>query len=116
MEWGSDRRAGSIAIRMDSPRETFSSDERRLLEPHFTNLDRPVFCVVNLPEVVKGALFARYSRYHGTLRRLYLDEFVEGAEPVGLPVDVGSDRAERLYERVFLEFGDDSVAQLGGAH
>ena len=53
-----------------------------------------------------GALFARYSRYHGTLRRLYLDEFVEGAEPVGLPVDVGSDRAERLYERVFLEFGD----------
>ena len=72
---------------------------------------------MNLPEVVKGALFARYSRYPGTLRRLFLDEFAgEGAR-----VDTGADgsateRAERLYERVFIEFGDDSVAQLGGAH
>ena len=100
---------------MDYPREQFSADERRLLEPHFTNLDRPVFCVVDLPEVVKGALFARYSRYGGTLRRLYLDEFVEGdaAPPASAQ---GTERAERLYERVFLEFGDDSVAQLGGAH
>jgi thymidylate synthase ThyX len=101
---------------VDYPREQFSNDERRLLEPHFTNLDQPVFCVVNLPEVVKGALFARYSRYQGTLRRLYLDEFVEGAAPAEAAPEVGSGRAERLYERVFLEFGDDSVAQLGGAH
>ena len=100
---------------MDYPREQFTTDERRLLEPHFTNLDRPVFCVVDLPEVVKGALFARYSRYGGTLRRLYLDEFAgEGA--AAAPAAVGTERAERLYERVFLEFGDDSVAQLGGAH
>ncbi|MEJ7715564.1 MAG: hypothetical protein WKF40_07615 [Thermoleophilaceae bacterium] len=49
--------------------------ERAALAPHFTNLDRPVFGLVNLPETVKGALFARYSRYQGTLRRLYLDEF-----------------------------------------
>lgn len=101
---------------MDYPVEQFSSEERRLLEPHFTNLDRPVFCVVDLPEVVKGALFARYSRYPGTLRRLYLDEFVEGAEPAAIASQGGAERAERLYERVFLEFGDDSVAQLGGAH
>ena len=101
---------------MDYPREEFTTAERRLLEPHFTNLDLPVFCVVNLPEVVKGALFARYSRYQGTLRRLYLDEFVEGDEPAAGASGSGSDRAERLYERVFLEFGDDSVAQLGGAH
>jgi thymidylate synthase ThyX len=110
------------------PHEQFSVDERRLLEPHFTNLDRPVFCVVNLPEVVKGALFARYSRYGGTLRRLFLDEFVEQSSDqpatnpaAGLPADgpnsaLGSERAERLYERGFLEFGDDAVAQLGGAH
>jgi thymidylate synthase ThyX len=112
------------ASRMDYPSEQFTEDERRLLESHFTNLDRPVFCVVDLPEVVKGALFARYSRYHGTLRRLYLEEFLEGGEPVrnpagGLPPDgshSGSERAEALYQRVFLEFGDDSVAQLGGAH
>jgi hypothetical protein len=42
--------------------ETFSEAERALLAPHFTNLDRPVFALVNLPETVKGALFARYSR------------------------------------------------------
>ncbi|MEX0993068.1 MAG: FAD-dependent thymidylate synthase [Solirubrobacterales bacterium] len=115
---------------MDYPHEQFTTSERALLEPHFTNLDRPVFCVVDLPEVVKGALFARYSRYPGTLRRLYLDEFVEDGEghpatnppaqaegvSAGGPYSTGSERAERLYERVFLEFGDDSVAQLGGAH
>src|SRR6476620_10899511 len=100
---------------MEYPVEHFSEDERRLLEPHFTNLDRPVFCVVDLPEVVKGALFARYSRYHGTLRRLYLDEFV-GSAPAEPRATADTERAERLYERVFLEFGDDSVAQLGGAH
>jgi thymidylate synthase ThyX len=100
---------------VDYPREEFTSDEQRLLEPHFTNLDRPVFCVVNLPEVVKGALFARYSRYGGTLRRLYLDEFTDG-DGAAAESTAGTERAEQLYERVFLEFGDDSVAQLGGAH
>ena len=75
-----------------------------------------------MPEVVKGALFARYSRSAKSLRRLFLDEFVAdpdagidaivgGAEP-GLDID----RAERLYQRVFVEYGDDSVAQLGAAH
>ena len=104
---------------LQAPTEQFDADERALLEPHFTNVDLPVFCVVNLPEVVKGALFARYSRYGGTLRRLFLDEFADegvrdGVEEMG--AEIGSDRAERLYERVFIEFGDDSVAQLGGAH
>ena len=42
--------------------ETFTEEERRVLAPYFTNLDGPVFALVNLPEVVKGALFARYSR------------------------------------------------------
>jgi thymidylate synthase ThyX len=104
---------------VDYPLEQFTADEQRLLEPHFTNLDSPVFCVVNLPEVVKGALFARYSRYGGTLRRLYLDEFIEptaGKPAVESASGHGSSRADQLYERVFLEFGDDSVAQLGGAH
>jgi thymidylate synthase ThyX len=75
---------------------------------------------VNLPEVVKGALFARYSRSPKTLRRLFLDEFVgaaavgtEGTMPAG---DAGVARAERLFERVLVEYGDDSVAQLGGVH
>ena len=29
---------------------------------------------------------------------------------------VGLERAEALYERIFFEYGDDSVAQLGGIH
>jgi len=96
--------------------ETFTSDERAALEPYFTNLDGPVFALVNLPEVVKGALFARYSRSPKSLRRLFLDEFLEQA-PGGAPArSVGTARAERLYERVFSEYGDDSVAQLGGVH
>ncbi|MGH2527549.1 MAG: FAD-dependent thymidylate synthase, partial [Actinomycetota bacterium] len=57
--------------------EEFTPDERARLEPHFTNLDGPVFALVNLPEVVKGALFARYSRTTKSLRRLFLDEFAE---------------------------------------
>jgi thymidylate synthase ThyX len=61
-------------------------------------------------------LFARYSRTTKSLRRLFLDEFSEGAGPTREGADVGTERAEQLYERVFVEYGDDSVAQLGGVH
>src|SRR6516225_3980944 len=99
--------------------EQFSEEEQAILRPYFTNLDRPVFALVNLPEVVKGALFARYSRSDKSLRRLFLDEFVGDLDLTGdLTIDatVGLKRAEDLYARVFLEYGDDSVAQLGGVH
>jgi thymidylate synthase ThyX len=96
------------------PQEEFTEEERGLLSPHFTDLDGPVFALVNLPEVVKGALFARYSRSAKSLRRLFLDEFVESAG--GGSPQVGTERAEQLFERVFFEYGDDSVAQLGGVH
>ena len=102
---------------MQYPTETFSESERAALAPHFTNLERPVFALVNLPETVKGALFARYSRYPGTLRRLYLDEFAAEAAPGAVAFDgEEGERARKLYERIFLGYGDDSVAQLGGAH
>jgi thymidylate synthase ThyX len=99
------------------PVETFTDAERKRLDAHFTNLDRPVFALVNLPETVKGALFARYSRYPGTLRRLFLDEFSGDAPAAaaGWDAEEGT-RASQLYERIFLGYGDDSVAQLGGAH
>ena len=67
---------------MPIPVEQFTEEERERLAPHFTNLDRPVFGLVNLPETVKGALFARYSRYAGTLRRLFLDEFADSLPEV----------------------------------
>ena len=96
--------------------ETFTEDERRALAPYFTNLDGPVFALRNLPEVVKGALFARYSRSPKSLRRLFLDEFLDQVLAVTDAAEVGVQRADQLFERVFDEYGDDSVAQLGGAH
>jgi thymidylate synthase ThyX len=99
--------------------EEFSAGEADVLRRYFTNLDGPVFALVNLPEVVKGALFARYSRSPKSLRRLFLDEFVGDLDisgDDGIDATVGLERAEELYERVFFEYGDDSVAQLGGVH
>ena len=102
---------------MDYPVEPFTDAERARLAPHVTSLDLPVFALVNLPETVKGALFARYSRYQGTLRRLFLDEFADSLPEVDRPWDTGEgERAATLYERIFLGYGDDSVAQLGGVH
>ena len=102
---------------MRYPAEQFTDAEREMLAPHFTNLDGPVFALVNLPETVKGALFARYSRYSGSLRRLYLDEFAAEVPEGGRPFDgVEGERAAGLYERVFIGYGDDSIAQVGGAH
>jgi thymidylate synthase ThyX len=92
-----------------------TAEERARLARHFTDLDGPVFALTELPEVVKGALFARYSRSPKSLRRLWLDEFA-GAAPAGATAVVDTRRAEQLYDRVFLEYGDDSVAQLGGVH
>jgi thymidylate synthase ThyX len=95
--------------------EPFSPSEREILRKYFTNIDEPVFALYNLPETVKGAMFARYSRSQKSLRRLFLDEFYEGGKPSQLS-DVGGARATELYDRILTEFGDDSVAQLGGAH
>ena len=99
--------------------EQFSDAESAILRRYFTNLDLPVFALVNLPETVKGALFARYSRTAKSLRRLFLDEFVSDLDLTGdesVDATVGVSRAEELYERIFVEYGDDSVAQLGGVH
>lgn len=99
--------------------EEFTPGEEDILRRYFTNLDGPVFALVNLPEVVKGALFARYSRSPKSLRRLFLDEFVGDLDIEGdatVDATIGLERAEELYEKVFFEYGDDSVAQLGGVH
>ena len=80
--------------------EAFTEGERAILAPHFTNLDGPVFALIDLPEVVKGALFARYSRSPKSLRRLYLDEFAQGSGASNGPGSnetVGVERAEKLY-------------------
>src|SRR5216684_3921319 len=107
------------------PSSEFNHAEARVLSRFFTNMDRPVFALRNLPEVVKGALFSRYSRTEKSLRRVLLDEFINEPESgfdhlAGTPpVDddmIAVRRAEEFYERVLVGYGDDSVAELAGAH
>src|SRR4249919_2849665 len=82
--------------------EQFTDEERRRLAPYFTNLDSHIFALTNLPETVKGALFARYSRSAKSLRRLFLDEFAGNLDGIQSDAStVGVERAERLYARVF---------------
>ena len=97
--------------------ESFTDQELEILNKYFTNTDKPVFGLINLPDVVKGALFARYSRSNKSLRRLFLDEFYTHSTKLttdSMPV-AGMERASSLYDKMILDFGDDSVAQLGGA-
>ena len=98
-----------------------TADERARVAHYVTDPVGPVFALVNLPEAVKGALFARYSRSANSVRRILLDEFVTtetvpgtGAGEPG--AEVGSARAREFFQRVLADYGDDSVAQLGGAH
>jgi thymidylate synthase ThyX len=95
--------------------ERFTAEERARLAPWVSDLDSPVFVLRGLPQVTAAALFARYSRSPKSLRRLLLDEFLEAGE--GLTAGgAGRERAGRLFGRVLAEYGDDSVAQLAGAH
>jgi len=104
--------------------EAFFEDERRVLSPFFTNTDRDVFGL-RLPQEVAGALFSRYSRSSKSLRRVFLDEF-HGGEGLAAGILAGGPRvpedrpalkkARAFFDRVLVGYGDDSVAQLGGAH
>jgi thymidylate synthase ThyX len=103
----------------------FSPDEQKSLAPFFTNLDQSVFGL-KLPQEVAGALFSRYSRSTRSLRRTFLDEFLGDPELELNHLLGGQDssndnsaalkKARAFYERVLVGYGDDSVAQLGGAH
>ena len=106
--------------------EQFNEEEKKALIPFVSNLDRDVFVLKNLPEVIKGALFSRYSRSSKSLRRLLLDEFIlsdEGAfkEIVTIGKESGNEalaieKAQNFYDRILDGYGDDSIGELGGAH
>jgi thymidylate synthase ThyX len=106
------------------PPEQFTDQEKEVLERYFTNWDRNTFVLTNLPEVVKGAVFSRYSRSSKSARRIFLDEFLQNkdlAPQLGGPSLTGGSRvatanAEAFYERVLVGYGDDSVAELAAAH
>ncbi|HKY09358.1 MAG TPA: FAD-dependent thymidylate synthase [Candidatus Binatia bacterium] len=103
----------------------FTAEEQTRLTPFFTNLDRSTFGL-KLPQEVAGALFSRYSRSTKSLRRTFLDEFLGDPELglkdlLGAQTNASNDsaalqKARAFYERVLVGYGDDSVAQLGGAH
>lgn len=104
--------------------EAFSPADTQKLAPFFTNLTEPIFGL-KLPQEVAGALFSRYSRSAKSLRQIFLDEFLGQADlqgslfgPGAAPSDDSQaiQKARAFYDRVLVGYGDDSVAQLGGAH
>ncbi|VVB99286.1 Thymidylate synthase ThyX [uncultured archaeon] len=107
--------------------ESFTEKEKAILSQFCTNTDSDCFALIKLPEAVNGALFSRYSRSSKSLRRVLLEEFINNPES-GFDAIVGSTegkgasqlvatkKAEDFYDRVLVGYGDDSVAELGGAH
>ena len=84
--------------------EKFSNSEKKKLLKHFSNIDGSVFAITTPKQVDRGALMSRYSRTDKNMRRVFLDEFLKN-----------QNRGEEFYKRVLLEYGDDSVAELGSA-
>lgn len=84
--------------------ENFTFDEKQKLESHFSNSDRAVFVIITSNQVDRGALMSRYSRTDKTMRRVFIDEFLSNPN-----------RGTEFYNKVLLEYGDDSVAELGTA-
>lgn len=107
--------------------EEFTNDQKKLLEAYVTNTESNIFALRNLPEVIKGALFSRYSRSSLGLRSLLLKEFIGGDETlfdaiVGHSQTSSSaqlaaiQKAQNFYDRILDGYGDDSIGELGGAH
>jgi thymidylate synthase ThyX len=84
--------------------DNFTDEEKSILKSHFSNSDRAVFAITTPRQVDRGALMSRYSRTDKTMRRIFLDEFANNPT-----------RGEEFYRKILLEYGDDSVAELGEA-
>jgi len=82
--------------------ENFNSEEKLKLESHFSNVDKSVFVIITPNQVDRGALMSRYSRTDKTMRRVFIDEFLPNPN-----------RGFEFYNKVLLDYGDDSVAELG---
>ncbi len=111
--------------------EEFDENQMKILKHFVTNTDSNVFVLRNLPEVIKGALFSRYSRSNLGLRSLLLKDFVLNEETAFSTI-AGSQgstdesqsesefmaikRAQNFYDRILDGYGDDSIGELGGAH
>ncbi|HIO84866.1 MAG TPA: thymidylate synthase, partial [Candidatus Nitrosopelagicus sp.] len=85
-------------------KEKFSNYEKKKLLKHFSNINDSVFAITTPKQVDRGALMSRYSRTDKNMRKVFLDEFLKN-----------QNRGEEFYKRILLEYGDDSVAELGSA-
>ncbi len=114
---------------MDSSKEVFTPEEKVILSSYVTNTDRSIFALTNLPEVIKGALFSRYSRSTLGLRTLLLRDFIQKKESKFAEIQAGAknpdtaqnaklaiESAQNFYDRILDGYGDDSIGELGGAH
>jgi len=114
---------------MDSSNEVFSTEEKEILSSYVTNTDRSIFALTNLPEVIKGALFSRYSRSTLGLRSLLLRDFIQDKDSKFSEIQAGAENpdsaensklaiesAQKFYDRILDGYGDDSIGELGGAH
>ena len=110
--------------------EEFSDSQIKVLGRYVTSTSSNIFALRNLPEVIKGALFSRYSRSSLGLRSLLLKEFILNEETAFLAIagpSQGEDqdnedqvvaikKAQNFYDRILDGYGDDSIGELGGAH
>lgn len=111
--------------------EEFTENQLKILEQYVTNTSGHIFCLRNLPEVIKGALFSRYSRSSLGLRSLLLKDFIINNEESEFSSITGSSdhsthslndqieaikKAQNFYDRILDGYGDDSIGELGGAH
>ena len=114
---------------MSTSNEVFTPEEQVILSSYVTNTDRSIFVLTNLPEVIKGALFSRYSRSTLGLRTLLLRDFIQEKESRFSDIQTGSNQsdsvkktelaiesAQKFYDRILDGYGDDSIGELGGAH
>ena len=114
---------------MDSSKEVFTPEEKVILSSYVTNTDRSIFALTYLPEVIKGALFSRYSRSTLGLRTLLLRDFIQEKESKFAEIQAGGENpdsaknaklaiesAQNFYDRILDGYGDDSIGELGGAH
>jgi thymidylate synthase ThyX len=110
--------------------EEFTEDQLKILNRYVTSTTSNIFALRNLPEVIKGALFSRYSRSSLGLRSLLLKDFILNEETAfqsiaGVGTEgqyevedqiVATKKAQNFYDRILDGYGDDSIGELGGAH
>ena len=110
---------------MDSSKEVFTPEEKVILSSYVTNTDRSIFTLTNLPEVIKGALFSRYSRSTLGLRTLLLRDFIQEKESKFAEIQAGAknpdtaqnaklaiESAQNFYDRILDGYGDDSIGEF----